>query len=365
MKKLLFFALILSLGILPMFARSVTASFSPSTMFANNISTVSFDPGEPGQQPVLTYLTINHTGQQFQMRMQIKWNGRDLLPGSGVIFTTNNSLPAAGGVISMTNQDIISNQTSEYFGLPQPSISIDDIINRIPIFKDAFLAGYFPDGALSIHVWVVEGTASNPDWGTPTTFTIQIQNAGNIALITPGRPIGQNPPLISQMPVTFLWNAIFTGHNRFSILVKEFPPNLMPTSSNVQTAGTVVYQTPPPPEPAPLFQFSDYLPFRDGYYYAWKVSTQLYNESGTASGTGLNSNWYVFKYTSDTATNEVPEEILTLFSFLNSPVLQNLFNAGYAPTGVVEFNGRVYTGQEALDLINSLIGKNLEISVSN
>jgi hypothetical protein len=40
-------------------------------------------------------------------------------------------------------------------------------------------------------------------------------------------------------------------------------------------------------------------------------------------------------------------------------------NLGYTPTGAVIFEGRTYTGQEALDILSSLVGKDLTVEIKD
>ncbi|MDD2331908.1 MAG: hypothetical protein PHI68_04555 [Candidatus Cloacimonetes bacterium] len=366
MKKILLFTLTV-FGLLSLCAQP-TAVFSPQNIFMNNLSTASFDPVKPQEQPVMTTLTISNITGPFKMRAQLKWNNQDLLPRNGIVFESEDDIT---GTISVTNRDLITNSNSLFFKSPTPSVSLDQIINSVPILEEAMFAGYFPDGTLIMQVEF--SVAPYSVWTAPASFVIRIQNAGNITLLYPGVPIGQNPPLVSTVPVTFLWNNVLTGQNTCSILVKEFPPTLMPNAENVTRQGSVLYQSPSDDKNPPVFQFSEFLPFRDGYYYAWQVSSTLYNEKNWkvvqreqgSGGGSLVSNWFVFRFTSDTTTGTMPQEFEAILSFLNDPAIQNLLGQGYSPTGVVVLNGRTYTGQEALDLINSLIGENMQVNITN
>ncbi|PKN77744.1 MAG: hypothetical protein CVU48_10620 [Candidatus Cloacimonetes bacterium HGW-Cloacimonetes-1] len=167
-------------------------------------------------------------------------------------------------------------------------------------------------------------------------------------------------------PVTFLWNSTSTGFNYAKLKIKEFPPNYMPNQGNIETAGALFYETPGMGTNENVF--SDFLSFQENYYYAWQISINTFNEnnpSGSANHSGkMKSNWFVFRYVSNTSDDN-SQELTAALNMLNNDVLRKLFDGGFTPTGVVVYEGKVFTGKEALDLINTLSGKDIEVQIKN
>jgi hypothetical protein len=59
------------------------------------------------------------------------------------------------------------------------------------------------------------------------------------------------------------------------------------------------------------------------------------------------------------------EDLQLVLNMLEDPALSNIMNLGYTPTGAVIFEGRTYTGQEALDILSSLVGKDLTVEIKD
>jgi len=114
--------------------------------------------------------------------------------------------------------------------------------------------------------------------------------------------------------------------------------------------------------------FSSYLPFANGNYYAWKVQTALSNEynndSGSSSST-QSSDWYVFKYVTQTDNASSINEFQARLNMLNNPFLLNLYMQGYQPVGVIVYEDRTYSGQDAFDLIESLLGQDILVEMKD
>ncbi|MDD5536778.1 MAG: hypothetical protein PHS36_06345, partial [Candidatus Cloacimonetes bacterium] len=75
------------------------------------------------------------------------------------------------------------------------------------------------------------------------------------------------------------------------------------------------------------------------------------------------SSWFVFRYIADEGGDQSPEDVQAILTMLKNPALWNLINMGYTPTGEVIYEGRTYRGQDAIDILNSLIGKEIEVKV--
>lgn len=365
MKRLMLIVLILGLFTWGLYAQALTAQFSPSSIEVNVLNATSFDPVDPSAQPILTSLTIMNNSAEtyrFDMRLRIFWNSAQLVTTS---FRSSQEIMPNSPYFTLTNRDLITQDASQYFDdMPGTSnnISLQDVIDHNSTLRNALLSGFFPDGTLRLQIELKK--ASETNWGSPVSFSIRIRNAGTIFPVYPGKPIGQNPPQIGYSPITFVWNSIATGFNTYHLHVKEFAPNNPPTNSNVNTSGALFHQA----AIANGAVFSDFLPFQNNYYYAWRISTDIYNEanpSGSGSGAAsLNSNWFTFKFVQD-SDDQSALELISLLNLLSHPLIQNLFSEGYLPTGRIFLDGRVYTGAEALELLGQLIGKDLTITISN
>ena len=249
-----------------------------------------------------------------------------------------------------------------YFELQpgETGISVESVVNANSTLKSAVYAGYFPDGDLILKVSLKEKN-SNLWQYSGQVFIMKIRNAGVINLLSPGVAIGQNPPEVSDSPLSFLWNSLSTGFNFEAITIREFPPSNPPNTNTVANTGSLFYQN-----ESCYSGFSDYLPFNPANYYAWQVSTSLateYTVSATNSSNpkALKSNWFVFRYANEATGGSSIAEFQARLNNLNNNSLRNIQVEGYIPVGVIIFDGKTYTGKEALDLIDTLIGQDIEV----
>jgi len=377
--KYLSIIILLALAVFPLLARhqDIEATFTPPIISVNTFATASFDPNTPETQPILTTLRIRNTSAEdfyFFMKVEVFWSGVTSALVNAT-YISSQSLGAGQFYPTLTNQDLITNQATGLFNqIGEIQFSLDEIVDRSTVLKNAVLAGYFPDGSLSIRISALPAESDVPpqNWTNATVaqFTINVRNAGVIHLISPGATIGNVPPQVSYKPVSFVWNAINTGFNDLVLTIREFPPNMPPTSGSVAYTGTPLSLPNEGVIDSGVNSFSEFLPFNEGYYYAWRVSTTSYSETNpytpprnvSAAGT-IASNWNVFRYLSDEAVAQTSNDIQAILNQLSNLALQNLYNAGFLPTGTVIVGGRSYSGQEAVDLVESLLGRELDIRV--
>lgn len=355
------------------FAQSFTTVFNPSQITVNTMSITSFDPDDPEAQPLLSMLTVNYNGipkPRLDIKVRVVWNNIKLVEADFESIIGAN--PETMYPVVFSSRQLISNEGHPDF-MQKPGsmdISMDEIIDS-PTFGDAVLAGYFPDGDLEIRIWVRE--YSSAPWTEPETsegdarFTIRIRNAGNITLLAPGVTIGQNPPAVSGAPLSFYWNALNTGFNEFELSIREYPQSQIPTVNNVESTGYLMYQT--PAGSGESSGFAEYLAFSPGKYYAWRVKTKLYTEftPGRARATSpiLTSNWNVFQYVDESNASSGVSELQALLNLLGNNELRNIYNAGFNTVGSIIYEGRTYSGQDALDLVESLMGKEIQVRLQD
>ncbi|HOS07956.1 MAG TPA: hypothetical protein PKV07_06675, partial [Candidatus Cloacimonas acidaminovorans] len=243
-------------------------------------------------------------------------------------------------------------------------------IENSSTLKSAVLAGYFPDGVLKFKVWVREFSTA-PWTNDPNLpydeFKIIIRNAGNITLLSPGVPIGKTPALVNGIPISFLWNSQLTDFNDYKLIIKEFPPNNPPTVNTIDRTGAVFYET--PENTKENSGFADFLPFTDGNYYAWKVTTALateYNPKKQNTGNNiLSSNWYVFQFVDEEKAAASISEFQAHLNMLQNSILLNLYTQGYVPAGIVIIDGKEFSGQEAINLIDALQGQEISVELKD
>ena len=369
MKRLIFIVMVIAL--LPVLVgaqANFSVKFYPSSITVNNFSTASFDPFEPELQPILTTLTITNTGtvpKRIDLKLVLEWNN---IPLVETIFSSKENLNSW----TLTNRDLITNQPSTYFDYKEgyATITVKDAIENSSTLKSAVLAGYFPDGVLKFKVWVREFSTA-PWTNDPNLpydeFKIIIRNAGNITLLSPGVPIGKTPALVNGIPISFLWNSQLTDFNDYKLIIKEFPPNNPPTVNTIDRTGAVFYET--PENTKENSGFADFLPFTDGNYYAWKVTTALateYNPKKQNTGNNiLSSNWYVFQFVDEEKAAASISEFQAHLNMLQNSILLNLYTQGYVPAGIVIIDGKEFSGQEAINLIDALQGQEISVELKD
>lgn len=369
--KTLYTALILLLmASLPLLGQvnTMTASFNPSTVQVNSFNTASFDPTSPESQPILTTLTIQNNSSEsyiFRMKLTVKWNETTL---TNAEFRSKEAIAANGIYYPLTNRDLITTNASSHFDeIGVGGISLQDVIENSPVLRRAVLAGFFPDGTVRLEIQVRpdETTAT---YGAPAVFSIIVRNAGNISLVSPGVPLGEDIPVLSTNPMSFFWNAINTEFNQYYLNILEFPPNVVPTVNNVEAMGQHFW--PLTPTPVTGGAYSEFIPFVPGNYYAWQISTTLYTETNPYTRerdqSNLTSAWYVFRFAPEDQSSPLTiNELQAALSSLGSPAIEAIFSGGFAPIGVIQSEGQSLSGEEAINLIRSLIGRNVTIDIRN
>lgn len=349
---------------------AVTAVFNPGALHLNHLSTFTFDPVSPGEQPILTQLTITNQGPSQKLKLQtvLRWNSQVLIQPAQAVFITKEPL-ATGHSIMLTNRHLISeSSSSELETEGNLQIDIIRVMKNCPTLKNAILSGYFPDGEIQLEVSVK--AEDSPTWEDTKIFTIRIRNAGAIYPISPGKAMGQEPSIVENIPVSFLWNALNTGFNEQQIVIKEFPPNSPPSFSTVAQTGVDVYRTPEGTHDAS--GFSDYIPFSDKYYYAWRVYTPIYDQTNLheldktpSQSNFLASEWFVFRYLADDVNAPDPNDVWAMLMRLGDLDVINILNTGHVPTGEVIFEGRRYTGKDAMDILDSLMGRDFSAELKD
>ncbi len=341
------------------YGQSIDVTCNPSEMFVNTLSTNSFDPVNPANQPILTTVSVSNLSQtayKFKMNIIIAWNNVEIIN-----FTSKSTNLLHYGIPGIyTNRDLISSSSTQYFDEPEGDVSISHVLSTNDVLRDALQSGYFPDGTLTFRFIATPDPAYLPN-AVPdqASFTIRIRNINAIFLSYPGKPIGQVPPIVNIKPVTFIWNAVNTADNDFRLVIKEFVPGNPPNVNSVETGGKKVFD-----QNVQGNLFTQFLPFMDKHFYAWQVSTVVQDEYQSDSER-IKSEWFVFRYSVDSAVSEgTMSELMAILRSLSNNEINTVLDDGFFTTGAIMFEGQVYTGNEALDLARTMIGKDIEVEVT-
>lgn len=363
MKKALVLLVFVTLFGLSLWAQ-VSLNFSPRSIQVNELKPFDFDPISPQEQPQITTLTITNTGapEYIKLEVRLKWNETYIIKPAEVRLITREPL-GNGQSIIISNRDLIT----EEGGLdlrPDGSINIGlmDVLDQLPELSQAAMAGFFPDGTLKFEVMAKR--ESQATWETNTDFRLTVRNLTTITLQSPGKPIGQMPPVIGELPVNYFWHALATGFNDHYLQIKEFAPLSPPQTSNIASTGRKVY------DDIAESGFNQYMPLNDGYYYAWKVYSPLFGPTspkvvrrGQNQPKKVESNWYVFRYVAHHDQSNESQEVQAMLNTLNNSTLATLLNLGYTPTGEVVYQGKSYSGQEAINILNTLLNQDIEVQL--
>ena len=347
-------------------ASSLKLSFSPHSIKLNRMSTFDLDPINPQQQADFTTLRIQNMGEEtyLEISIELKWNNLPLIGENELLLKSGETL-GNGQSMAVSNRDLINEGGSLDFDVIHSNFDIMSRAQDIPDLEDALLAGHYPDGRLQL---LVKGRpVPSKNWSAPAVFNIEIRNVGSIYLSSPGSQINQVPPKISEQMLSFFWSAFVPEFNQQKLRIKEFPPNLLPQSHNVNRTGAVIYES----EEGVESGLNLPLALNDGCYYAWQVYIPVYgihqpyevDDKRRREGGQLESNWYVFQYIEDQDESEVLDEFYIALQNLGNREIINLLLNGFRATGEVSLDGRIYTGQDALALIQSLMGKYYQVEI--
>ena len=346
---------------------TISLTCNPAEIFVNSLSTSSFDPVRPENQPILTNIIVtNNTNQdlRFRMNVRIKWNETEIV---NTVMNAKNAIQA-GHTWPLTNRDLVTNTESQYFNSPDPDVSLQDVLSSHPVLRTSLQSGFFPDGDLLFTFTALN--EFNPDIYDSKTFIIRVKNINAVFLTYPGRPVGQNPPEVNIKPVTFMWNSVNTSINKFRLVIKEFVPSNPPSVNSVETGGRRVYS-----DDINDNVFTGFLPFKDKHFYAWQIQIGLYDETvpsiipskdDTQFANQIKSEWNVFRYVDDmSAAGSTYQQLMAILNMLNNEDIQKQFANGYEVTGAVIFEGQVYTGKDAVDLAKTLLEKDIEVEITD
>jgi len=353
MKVLVCLVLMMSLSLF-LSAQDISISMNPQYQFYNVLPASSFDFQNPANQPLFFTVTAsNTTGQpieEFYLTYSLSWNDEYLID-----FETRarNLDPLAADIpLIFNNQDILNETGSRYFGRPNPSLTLTEIIDRIPNFRDVIInTGMLPDGIFIFVVRLVDANGqllSNDD-----SMEIRVMNPGGIFLVSPGVSLGSTIPTVSSMPANFIWSSNLAASplNPFRLIIKEFDDPSMLTPDYIETDGLTISDI----DNLQSTYYSDYIPLQDGRYYAWQISTEIIDPT-LSIPPEINSPYYVFRYEEDSSYDQegAMNAIRMYLLSLNISWVTEMLNNGFDPSGIIDYNGTVWSGSGAENLIYEL-----------
>ncbi len=333
------------------------------TGFYNSIRAAAIDVDNPNNQPMIFSVHISknpgYTIENAYMFFTLKWNGNLIIDQSKSQFKEyalnmlNSNLP-----VNFTNRDIINENGSIYLAGAQPSISLSDFLNNRH-FKSAIMnTGLFPDGTYEFIMEVRNGNTPGAQvLSNMATYIMNIHNINNITLLSPGTMAGQTIPEVSQRPVIFNWSAnVNNPANTYIFEVREYTQSNTMNINNLENSGRTFYQQSNLISPL----FTQNLPYVEGNYYAWRVSIPLVtDQSEFGMHPVISSQWNIFKYVS--AASNIPNPYQALIDQLQSfqnPVINQIINQGYLPTGRFFYNGMNIPASQVQTLIPQILNSN-------
>lgn len=328
----------------------ITTEYRP---FYNVLRVASFDTQAPENQPVFFRIRVNNTSSETfitpYLYFSLKMNSTYLID-EGTNTRYLSQIPP-GILPPFTNREIFTETDLGLFS--GVDISVDDILNRIPGLRDVVLnTGLFPDGSYTF-VLQFKDSITNTEISPPVHISFEVRNPSGIFLISPGIALGGRIPDISSSPASFVWSSNLARfpENPFTLIVKEFDDPSLLSSDFVETGGQVIAEVVIPD----VNYFSDYIPLQEGRYYAWQVSTEILDPT-VATQPVIRSPYYVFRYSTDSAfDNKVAVDAIRTYLYsLNIQWITELLNTGYNPTGVLNYDGAVWSGDGAVNLLNDI-----------
>jgi hypothetical protein len=331
----------------------VTISFNPNEQFYNVLRVASFDTQAPQNQPTFFRVSavVNNPVSQPDLHYSLKMDSVYLIdPGTRARF--KGDLSAGTHPNFFTNRDVFAEGGSDLFEAIDP-ISVSQILDNVPHLRDVILnTGLFPDGRYIFTAQFFNRNTSDPV-SNEAEFRFTVRNPGGIFLISPGVALGGRIPQVSSMPLNFIWSSNLARgtDNPFLLTVKEFDDPYLLSSDFIETEGQVVAEE--------IIEgsnfFSEYLPLKEGRYYAWQVTSFLHDPT-VSTPPVIKSPFYVFQYSTDAEyDNKAAIEAIRLYLLsLNIQWITELLNQGFDPSGILNYDGSVLSGPGAEALINQL-----------
>ncbi|MDP8231101.1 MAG: hypothetical protein P9L91_00365, partial [Candidatus Zophobacter franzmannii] len=298
----------------------------------------------------------------FTLDVVLTWNGLTLLDYE---LTAKDDFWTQS-VVSVTNRDVLTSIISDKFEVGTDMISIDDLFTAAPALEDVVLnTGLLPDGNYSLSIQA-NSPITNPSLSNKASINFTVKNANAIFLNQPGAEMGGTVPQLHNNIVVFNWQSnLFnpSSGKGFKLTIKEFERKDDMTGRDLERVGREFMVI----EDIPSSVYSGFIPFTDGYYYAWKVSAPISTESAPdGDALQIESEYKVFHFVEDTSStsNQITLEIAELLRQFGDNGVNSLLDGGNVPTTNVITEESWLSGEKAVKKIKEFIGKSVTIKIT-
>ncbi|MBN2829634.1 MAG: hypothetical protein JXR56_04875 [Candidatus Cloacimonetes bacterium] len=361
MKKSLL-CLLLLISVIVVFAQSIsiTALTAPGTY--NSFNMAQIDPDMPYSQPMIFRWNLSKTLPDgitelpFDLKVKLMWDGVSI-PLLDYVISAKPNLWSMN-TIDFSNRDIFTSIDTDKFYSSDESISLDNLFDAAPALEDVVLnTGLLPDGeyTLTVQATFIGGESNISE------VSFWVKNANSIFLNYPGVSLGQSIPQINNNIVVFNWQSNLVGINQFNLTIREYELKDDLVGRDLDTSGRLFLEI----ENLSSSVYSEFMPFNNEYYYAWKVSTPVTTESAV-NAIKIESEYKVFQFSDDGAstTNGFTDRIVELLRKFNNRDVNQLLDNGNIPTTNVVTEDNWLTGEKAIAEIKEFIGKPVKITIT-
>ena len=376
MKKIVLYILFLSM-VMMLTAQSINITPAFESRQYNRFNIAQIDPDLPHSQPIIFSWTINRNPDNmnesipFALNVRLTWSGVNvpLLDYQVVAKTdlwTMNTIP-------ITNRDILTSMDSDKFVTIGSGISLNELFDAAPVLEDVVLdTGLLPDGTYLLSIQAYPFDEETGSIGTNSISGIgdrefKVKNANAIFLNQPGAKMGGTIPQIHNNIVVFNWQSNLLIDpllgDGFKLTIKEFERKDDMTGRDLERVGREFMVI----EDIPSSVYSGFIPFTDGYYYAWKVSAPISTESAPdGDALQIESEYKVFHFVEDTSStsNQIILEIAELLRQFGDNGVNSLLDGGNVPTTNVITEESWLSGEKAVKKIKEFIGKSVTIKIT-
>ncbi len=297
-----------------------------------------FDPFGAGQQPDLFAATIQNTTGQPQ-RIVLELAVTMIQPRSIFLMrASTRSFDLSSGVRRITNRELATtgrDVSAAEFEFGPESAELTDQVQR---------TGRFPSGRyrFQIEIRTPQGIVLDR-----ASVERELVNPSRVELLSPGRPFGEPPPVVTSFFPRFLWSIDGAfGEADFQIRLSEVEEatsaeeamaNFANWEERVRGATTAIY-------PASVAA----LPLEPGKTYAWQVVRELRTSGGVEE---IESPIYWFRMTGGAPVqSEISQQLLALLQSLGlgSEV------EGFQLTGAASVEGRPMSREAFAELLRRI-----------
>lgn len=308
-----------------------------------------FSPFNQGQQPDFLSIVLQN-GSTGPQTVVLEVVIRREQPSAAQLFTgTSDPFVLQPGVRRITNRDLAnggSDVVIEHFDLSSEAEDVRDQLTR---------SGRFPAGTYTFGM-NVRGAGAGVLIGSGQV-TLELGNPSRVELLSPGRPFGENPEVITNPAPRFNWTAdvgLAAAGSRYRIKVAPADGAASPEEAMQQfpawdatlTATSALY-------PGSVSA----RPLEAGRTYAWQVTREVPTSGGSQF---IASPIYWFRMAGEGTTAAAGGAAADLGAALQMENLGRALGlggelAGFRPTGTVLVDGREWSAENLEALLRAIL----------